>query len=99
MERIVWIIGGLLIFVGMITSFYSAVTSNPEAFAIVFLLGGGAIAYFFYRGEGDWNPKSEAYPPYKSILIILGICLAISWVIGSRPTSLNDCPVSVSRWC
>jgi hypothetical protein len=99
MERIVIVIFGLLIFVGMITSFYSAVTSSPEAFAIVFLLGGGVIAYFFFRGEGDWNSKSETYPPYKGIFIILGICLAISWVIGSRPTTMNDCPVSVSRWC
>lgn len=99
MERIVWVIGGLLIFVGMITSFYSAVTSNPEAFAIVFLLGGGAIAYFFYQGTGDWNPKSDGFPPYKQILIILGICLLISWVIGSRPTTTTNCPASVGRWC
>ena len=70
MERIVWIIGGLLIFIGMITSFYSAVTSNPEAFAIVFLLGGGVIAYFFFRSDGDWNPKSVAFPPFtKSFLV------------------------------
>lgn len=99
MERIVLLVGGAAIFLGMIFSFFSAVTSNPEAFAIIFLLGGGVIAYFFFRAEGDWNPKSETYPPYKSILIILGICLVISWVIGSRPTSMNDCPVSVSRWC
>ena len=99
MERIVWIIGGALIFIGMITSFYSALTSNPEAFAIVFLLGGGVIAYFFFRGDGDWNPKSEGFPPYKHILIILGICLLIAWMIGSRPTTTMDCPPAVSRWC
>ena len=99
MERTIFLIGGVAIFILMIISFFNAVTSNPAAFAIIFLIGGGVIAYFFINGKGDWHPKSENYPPYKSILIILGVCLVISWVIGLRPTTLEDCPTSVSRWC
>lgn len=99
MERIIILIGGAVIFLGMIFSFFNAVTTNPAAFVIVFLLGVGIIAYFFFQGDGVWNPNNDGYPPFKSILIILGVCLLISWVIGSKPTNLTDCPASVGRWC
>ena len=77
-ERIILLIGGAVIFVGMILSFFNAVTANPEAFAIVSLLGGGIIGHLFLKGGGVWNPKSDGYPPYKSVLIVLGVCVPIS---------------------
>ena len=99
MERIIFLIGGVVIFIGLIFSFFNAVTSNPAAFAIIFLIGGAVIGFYFIHGKGDWHPKSENYPPYKNILIILGACLIISWVIGARPTTLDYCPTSLGRWC
>ena len=56
-ERIILLIDGAVIFVGMILSFFNAVTANPEAFAIVSLLGGGIIGHLFLKGDGVWNPK------------------------------------------
>ena len=98
-ERTILLIVGAVIFVGIIFLFFNAVTANPEAFAIGSLLGGGIIGHLFLKEDGVWNPKIDGYPPYKSVLIVLGVCVLISWLIGSRPTTLSDCPVSVSRWC
>ena len=65
MERIIILIGGVVIFLGMIFSFFNAVTTNPAAFVIVFLLGVGIIAYFFFQGDGVWNPNNDGLPAFQ----------------------------------
>lgn len=98
-ERLLIKVFAGIVLLGMIFSLYNAVASNPQAFAITFLLGAALISYLFIKGDGAWSSRSDEFPPYKMILVILSICLIISWVLGSRPTSLEDCPISVGRWC
>ena len=99
MERMAIIVGGVALSFGILFSFYNAVTSNPEAFAIIFIIGGLLIGFLFIRGTGMFSHEHPEFPPYRLILGILATCLVLSWVIGSRPTTLSNCPVSVSRWC
>ena len=99
MQRLV-IIMGLLVFALMLSiSFFKAVIAVPGTFAIIFIAGASLISFLALKGDGDWNPESENYPPYKTVLGILLAALLISWVAGTRPTTLDNCPTSVGRWC
>ena len=99
MQQWIFIIGAGIFGLLMLGSLFSAIVSHPGTFVIVFGLGGALIFYMFYRSEGFWNPDNENYPPKGKIVGILVVCLIISWVVGSKPTSLSDCPVAVGRWC
>lgn len=99
MQRFAVLIGGAALCLGVLFSLFDAIISNPTAFAVTFFLGGLLIGTLFYRGEGIFGREHPDYPPYSFILSVLAVCLIVSWVIGSRPTSISDCPTSVSRWC
>ena len=94
------VMAGIMAFVLLVgTSLVRAIASAPGTFGVVLISGAVFIAVLAVRGEGAWNPQSKKYPPYEMMLKILLISLLISWVAGSKPTTLNSCPPNVGRWC
>ena len=51
-ERLLIKVFAGIVLLGMIFSLYNAVASNPQAFAITFLLGAALISYLFIKGDG-----------------------------------------------
>ena len=97
--------GILLVLLGGLAALFAlyslanSIVHNPVVFLVIFGIGGALIAYLMFKKQGDWNPNSENFPPYKMIVIILIVCLVISWVFTSGSNELMNCPAGVSRWC